>query len=151
MELTSVESSHVAAIGYLESDQVLLVRYKDGSLYALPGWNSVAYDQLLHASSKGKALAACAGPRIKIPRFAADAEEQRAHQQDAERVPRQVDTMLQVIDVDASPCCRKAFRKWPTGDEADCPDCGTHFRAETKGATRYWRIVPLFAVHRHRS
>ena len=34
MKLTPVESSHIAAIGYLETERVLLVRYKDGSLYA---------------------------------------------------------------------------------------------------------------------
>jgi hypothetical protein len=66
MELTPVESSHIAAIGYLESDGVVLVRYRDGSLHARPGWNSVAYENLMRASSKGKALAACAGPSILI-------------------------------------------------------------------------------------
>jgi len=37
MNLTPVESSHIAAIGYLEAERVLLVRYKDGSLYAIAG------------------------------------------------------------------------------------------------------------------
>ena len=37
MKLTPVESSHIAAIGYLEDERVLLVRYKDGALYARTG------------------------------------------------------------------------------------------------------------------
>ena len=66
MELTPVQSSHIAAIGYLESDGVLLVRYRDGSLYARPGLNAVAYENLMRAPSKGGALAAWVGPSILI-------------------------------------------------------------------------------------
>jgi|HubBroStandDraft_6_1064221.scaffolds.fasta_scaffold1151499_3 hypothetical protein len=66
LKLTPVKSSNIAAIGYLETCQVVLVLYKDGALYARPGWNSVAYEQLVRAESKGKALHACANPAILI-------------------------------------------------------------------------------------
>jgi hypothetical protein len=68
LKLTPVESSHVAAIGYLEDQSVLLIAYKDGSLYARPGWTPDAYDLLMRSPSIGKALHACAGagPAILI-------------------------------------------------------------------------------------
>jgi hypothetical protein len=72
MELTPVQSSHIDSVGYLESDGVVLVRYRDGSLHARPGWNAVAYENLMRASSKGKALAACAGPSILIAKGGAE-------------------------------------------------------------------------------
>lgn len=56
MRLIPVESSHIAAIGYLDEQSVLLVLYKDGALYARPGWSMTDYIDLTHASSKGKFL-----------------------------------------------------------------------------------------------
>lgn len=61
MKLTPVESSNIAAIGYLEDEQVLLVRYRDGALYAYCGWTAEQYAALLAAESKGKFLAAFDG------------------------------------------------------------------------------------------
>jgi hypothetical protein len=56
LALTPVESSHIAAIGYLEAERVLLVRYKDGSLYAWDGILQPAWAFLAAATSKGTCL-----------------------------------------------------------------------------------------------
>ncbi len=64
MELTKVQSSNVDAVGYLEQDQVLLVRFKDGTLYARTGVQPATYIQLLEAQSKGGFLAQWAGKMV---------------------------------------------------------------------------------------
>jgi len=56
MELQPVESSHIAAIGYLEADRVLLVRYKDGALYAQAQFEAHEWAALQSAPSKGSWL-----------------------------------------------------------------------------------------------
>ena len=66
MQLTPVESSHIEAVGYLESDRVLLVRYKDGSLYARPGWSLEHFVRLVGSTSKGKFLRATEGASVLI-------------------------------------------------------------------------------------
>lgn len=61
MKLTPVESSNISAVGYLEDEQVLLVRYRDGALYAYSRWTAELYAAFLAAESKGKFLAAFGG------------------------------------------------------------------------------------------
>ena len=53
MELTPCKSSHISSIGYLEAEHVLLVRYKDGSLYARSEVPPTAYADLMCSPSKG--------------------------------------------------------------------------------------------------
>lgn len=64
MELTKVKSSNVDAVGYLEQDGVLLVRFKDGTLYARTGVQPAQYIQLLEAESKGAWLAPWRGKMV---------------------------------------------------------------------------------------
>jgi hypothetical protein len=174
--LTPVESSHIAAIGYLEAERVLLVRYKDGALWAWGGVQPPNWESLQIAASKGRWMATWARvtamPGIMISKGVMPTErpndadpvsvaepggnaapspgplnEQRAHMQDAERVPGP----LNVMDEDADACCRKAFGHISNnsvpyqGDVFVCPDCGQRFRAHTVGPSRLWRCVPEFA------
>ena len=59
---------------------------------------------------------------------------------------------LNVIDEDASHCCRKSlaksFTKFPAAKIMSCGTCGQEFVPETVGPNRYWRCKPAFAVHR---
>lgn len=64
MELTKVESTNVDAVGYLEQDGVLLVRFKDGTLYARTGVQPSQYISLLEAPSKGTWLASWRGKMV---------------------------------------------------------------------------------------
>lgn len=64
MELTKVQSSKVDAVGYLEQDGVLLVRFKDGTLYARTGVQASTYIQLLESPSKGSFLAQWNGKMV---------------------------------------------------------------------------------------
>lgn len=57
MRLTKVESSNVAAVGYLDQEQVLLVRYHDGALYAGLGVTVERFAKLMASQSKGGFLA----------------------------------------------------------------------------------------------
>lgn len=59
---------------------------------------------------------------------------------------------LDVIDENASKCCKKAFSKMPTNFDGArfCPACGTEFRPSMVGPVRHWRIYEYFAVHRRR-
>lgn len=57
MEMITVDSTAVAAIGYDDSQDLMVVRYKNGSEYV---FNNVSYDTFNHikeASSIGRALA----------------------------------------------------------------------------------------------
>lgn len=164
MELTPVESSHIAAIGYLEADRVLLVRYKDGALYARPDFNSFAWDSFSASSSKGAWLAGWVGIRITKGGNHAGVPSNAGGDPNAEpdtNSSRHLDLTtsgaasgeraapLNVIDEDADKCCRKrlltALASW-SGDEQKylyswaCPDCGTLFGPELIAGTRYWRI-----------
>jgi hypothetical protein len=56
MNMISVSSSNVAAIGYDDSNNQLYVRYNDGGLYVYSGVPHSIYQGLLSASSKGTYL-----------------------------------------------------------------------------------------------
>jgi hypothetical protein len=154
MQLTPVESSHIAAVGYLEAERVLLVRYKDGALYAGAGWSAEEYALLMAAPSKGQFLRErLASPTVMIVKGgnAEDSQSTRAAPPlAAERVP----APLNVMDEDADKCCRRAFGHISNnsvpyqGDVFVCPDCGQKFVAEMVGPNRYWRCKPEVAIVR---
>ena len=141
MELTPVESSHIAAIGYLEADRVLLVRYKDGALYAWRDFTADMWAALQGAPSKGAWLAGQRdGSLISKGGNAGNPSTPERH--GAEQT-----APLNVIDEDAYPCCRRNIAKsqlWARSDyrhaQWECPDCGTQFYPEMICGTRYWRI-----------
>ena len=156
MELTPVESSHIAAIGYLEADRVLLVRFKAGPLYAWPDIPSDSWATLLAAKSKGKCLPEIVSNRgicISKGGIAVDPK------QPEQREPDQAPGPLEVIDENAGKCCRKIFvgaalrggENWSSAAGiVTCGTCGTEFRREMVGPVAHWRIVEHFAVVRPR-
>ena len=139
MELTPVESSHIAAIGYLEADRVLLVRYKDGALYAWRDFTADMWAALQGAPSKGAWLA---GQRdgILISKGGNAGNPSTPERHGAEQT-----APLNVIDEDADRCCRAAmsynFGQHQNSDVPwECSVCGTQFYPEMVCCTRYWRI-----------
>jgi hypothetical protein len=58
LELMPVEHSRVAAFGWLEKDQVLLVRFHAGRLRAVIGVKPATYNALMVAPSRGEYLEA---------------------------------------------------------------------------------------------
>lgn len=66
MKLTPVESSHIAAIGYLEDECVIFLRYRDGTLYAMPGMPPRVWDALCAAESKGRYVERLREPMVRI-------------------------------------------------------------------------------------
>jgi len=165
MKLTPVESSHIAAIGYLEDERVLLVRYKDGALYARTGvpvesWydfeGSVSKGGWLNHHREYSAILISKGAAVDSQSTRAvlaygPQNDQASHMADAQRVPPA--GPLNVIDEDASACCRKHFEKAITSNadmEITCTECGTVFRQRMVGGIKHWAIFPLFAVHRNR-
>lgn len=154
MKLTPVESSHIAAIGYLEDERVLLIKYRTGALYTRIGTTPAEYQSLMDAPSKGGYLAS-------LPKHAGVVliSKGESHGQPLAAAPAESSTptagALNVIDEDASPCCRKALafhEAHGINQQAglECGECGTNFRPEMVGAVCHWRIVPLFALHRNR-
>lgn len=160
MNLTAVESSHIAAVGYLEAERVLLVRYKDGTLYAFPGWDNNRYAGLVRAESKGRFLTWCKGSGILITKGVMPTEAGTSAVRGTVAEPGDNAApspgSLNMIDEDADKCCRKNAphsQLWNRVDAPaswECPDCGTRFNIVvlSAGGARYWRIVPAFAVHR---
>lgn len=165
MNLTPVVSSNVAAIGYLETERILLVRYKDGAVYAWPEIEADGFAQFAAAGSKGKWLAALqALPAVLITKGGrhavappkagavgtreADKETPVFGSGGADSIP----APLNVIDPESSKCCRKLF--WRHGDNLrdmtsfQCAECGQDFMPETVGPNRYWRIVPQVHIVR---
>ena len=154
MNLTPVESSHVAAIGYLEADRVLLVRYKDGSLYARLGWSPEHYAAMHAAASKGKFLNATPGASIPITK-GGNAEDSQSTRAAPPLAVMDQSGPLNVIDEDASPCCRSKFAEMVAcginqTPAAECVYCGTRFLPEKIGECIYWRIIPQVAIVRPR-
>ena len=150
MQLTPVESSHIAAIGYLEDERVLLVRYRDGALYAMLGWTPVAYEQLYSAPSKGQMLKRFAGPRVLISKevVPTDTVTRLATAGASDTAPA---TPLNSLDEDAGKCCAKHLRSrvHPEAEERmDCPTCGLSFRREQVGPVFHWRITPVFLIRK---
>ena len=56
MEMHSVESSNVAAIGYDEATQTVQVQFNDGSTYQYFDVPQNVYDDFFNSDSKGKFL-----------------------------------------------------------------------------------------------
>lgn len=153
MTLTPVESSHIAAVGLVEPDGVLLVRYRDGSLYARLGWTAGSFAALLAAPSVGKRLASTTGGSIRL---LGGRKEEAENIVRAERAaPLAEDTKpgpLNLIDGDAYRCCRKGLTERLKRDSETpwtCAECGADFVPEAfPDRTRYWRIRPAVAIVR---
>ena len=165
MTLTPVTSSHVAAVGLIEPDGVLLVRYRDGSLYARPGWTAGHFAALLAAPSKGAFLRATTGGSVRIlgkeDTVSGNARAPIAVKPckntgvdtaaQAETPSAPVPKPLNLIDEDAAPCCRKAFyRAGELTSPFTCAECGTQFYVELIAGERYWRIKCNVAIARPR-
>jgi hypothetical protein len=69
MNLTKIEGSkNIAAVGYLEDLQLLLVQYRDGSLYARLEVESAEFGALMACESKGGFIARMDHDTIAIKR-----------------------------------------------------------------------------------
>lgn len=66
LEVQTPTSSNVAMYGYLSDDKVLLVRYRDGTLYARTGIEPAIVAALNAAQSKGAFLSGLANPSVRI-------------------------------------------------------------------------------------
>jgi KTSC domain len=169
MKLTAVESSNIAAIDFLEDDRVLLVRYKDGALYAYTGWNYAAFQGIMQSPSKGRALRArCPGPGILITKggnYAGDPPKSDAISEPDKPTGTALDggavagaaAPLNVLDENADPCCKRsfaalgnlnAFNYFKIGAAFKCGTCGMEFTSAMVGALRQWRIKTCFGVFR---
>lgn len=150
MNLTPVDSSNVAAIGYLDDERILLVRYRDGSLYAQPQVLPSEYAELLAAPSKGRWMA-CHEQRANAVLIARGSPSPVYH-------PPAVATPdaapLNVIDEDADKCCRRQLSSYLGGEHKtepfECSACGTQLYPERIGANVYWRIKSNVAIVRRR-
>ena len=159
MNLTPVESSHIAAIGYLEAERVLLVRYKDGSLYARTEVPKQIFEGLMSAPSKGGFLHA-------MPKLGAVLITKGVMPTEA-GTPAIRGTVaepggnaapspgpLNVINEDADKCCRRSLTaslaKYPAALILSCGNCGQEFKPEMVGPNRFWRIIPSVAIVRQR-
>jgi KTSC domain len=162
--LMPVESSRVAAVGYLEADKVLIVRFIDGALYAFPGVTVAQYAQLMEVPSKGRWIAKLRGQEVRIQKGVMPPDVRST-----DRLSGKSDQFtgpvarpggdavaspgpLNVIDQDADKCCRKYLTSYesilPTLIGFSCGTCGTEFTAEMAGPNRYWRIVPQVHIIR---
>lgn len=157
MELIAVESSHVAAIGYLETDRVLLVRYRDGSLYARPNVAPEEFAALQSAPSKGRWLHTRdrKGVSPVCVRKGGQTEDRSQSNERVASLAAETAGPLNVIDEDADKCCRRNAPKsqlWKRTDERsawECPECGTRFEISALSeGMRYWRIVPQVHIVR---
>lgn len=147
MTWLDVQSSNVGAIAYDADIATMAVRYKDGSVYVRPNVTATQFGALATAQSKGKFLSGMLpGKMIRIER--SHAEDSQSTERDGPLATEPA-VPLNVIDEEASPCCRLAFHdRWPTFGSASCPECGTTFEPHMVGPLRHWRIKPAFAIAR---
>jgi hypothetical protein len=158
MELTKVESSsHVTDVGYLATERVLLVRYRDGALYAWDDFGSVEWRSLMAPGQSIGAWLAEFGKTRKGIRIAKGGKASLASEQ-TDRGPAtsgEAAGPLNVIDEEASRCCRKRLEIVFAGPVQglqywQCSACGTEFKPQAVGSVTYWRIRPAFAIARPR-
>lgn len=151
VNLTPVNSSHVAAVGYLEESRVLLVLYKDKTLAARLDVGPEQYAALLQADSKGKFLHALRGTSVSLSKAPGKEGEKTQETKITAAEGAQQKAPLDSLDEDAGKCCRKAMSKNVPPLQTEmflCPDCGLQFRANMIGPVRHWSIVPLVVIHR---
>lgn len=137
MELNSVESSNIAAIGYAPDTGCMRVRFKDGKMYDYPGTSQNAYDALANSKSKGKHLAE--NFRKKGVRVA-DATMAMAIAVDAPpESPTRQSMTLNTVAEDA--CCNPHMAKVDLSmmKSFTCPDCGTRWEPEMIEDIRHWK------------
>jgi hypothetical protein len=153
MQLTPVESSHIAAIGYLAAERVLLVRYQDGALYAFAPWSEVMWTALEASGSKGSLIAATKIKGVQIVK-GGNAEDSQSTRGALPLAAVEPSAPLNAIDVDADACCRrslsKSFAKFPGAAIMSCEECGQEFVPEMIGPNRYWRCKSNVAIVRPR-
>src|ERR1017187_6161337 len=108
MELTPVKSSNVAAVAYLAVDQVMLIRYHDGSLYARLVVTPSQYVAFAAASSKGEFVAMMPNRHMLISKGSrkgvADIEAKSGGAAEG-----QATAPLNVLDEEADKCCRRSL------------------------------------------
>lgn len=54
MEMTPVSSSNIAAIGYDENQNTLIIEFNNGRAYEYYGVSQYVFDEFLNAGSKGQ-------------------------------------------------------------------------------------------------
>ena len=152
MELTPCKSSHIAGAEYLSGDRVMLIRYHDGALYARLDVAPGQYIGFMAAASKGKFVNAMSNRAILISKRKEGADIEEVTERGA--VEGQAAAPLNVVDEEASPCCKRALKSTfadpylVRGPRAMCAECGTEFRPEMVGSVRHWRITLAVAVVR---
>jgi len=154
MEITPTpESSNVREYIYLEAWSLLLIRFRDESLYAYRCVSAATAAALVEAPSKGRFIRQyLAGFGLKVSRKE-DAEGSQIKEAgglaEAQRPP-----VLNSIDEGASKCCRVSLKSaFPVENIGPllprvCGTCGTEFSPEMVGSVRHWKIRPAFTVGR---
>jgi len=147
MTWLDVQSSNVGAIAYDADIATMAVRYKDGSVYVRPNVTATQFGALATAQSKGKFLSGMLpGKMIRIER--SHAEDSQSTERDGPLATEPA-VPLNVIDEEASPCCRSFLRNaFPFSGQLTCSACGTAFVSHMVGPLRHWRIKPAFAIAR---
>jgi hypothetical protein len=131
--MVEVESTNVAAIGYLPEYRLLRVRFHDGSTYDYPNISEVQHVSLMAAPSKGKAIA-------ELRRHGTRLTDDTAPKPTP---PPRVENLLQSIEHDE--CCSPIFARAARSgglDKAEswtCPKCGVEYKPTLiEGAIRRW-------------
>lgn len=150
MELVAVNSSNIAAIGYLPDVCLMRVNFRDGTQYDWVNISAQAHAELMAAPSKGAHLSAKFPPGVRC----AQEDNQiklREPQVAACEVPLDVTganeiahaftatqkTLLETFGEDS--CCSPRLAKGPRiGDTWTCPKCGTEWRARMVDNVKAW-------------
>ena len=159
MDLTPVKSSNIAGAEYLVGDQVMIIRYHDGALYARLDVTPSQYVGFMAAASKGQFVNAMPNRALRISKKGVMPNEPnvRATDTNGDSTPVGADSgkeappesVLNVLDEEADQCCRRFFGKAKEFHQVMvCPDCGTEFRPEMVGPVRHWRVKAWVAVVR---
>jgi hypothetical protein len=143
VELTPVDSSNVAAIGYYAELRLLRVLFRDGALYDYPDTAPDLYAALMEAESKG--------------RFIRQLRNGVRHAVTAPDTARPVPAAHRELDsYEPDDCCDgpliHALRSGAlaTATAWACPKCGCEWKPRQVGAVRHWRPHPVVEVIRAR-
>ncbi len=141
MELIPVESSNIAAIGYVEEYNLLRVRFKDGAVYDYPGVSPAFHAALMEAPSKAKFLASRGEHGTRIGEVLREPKPQPTPE-----APRLLQTHVE------DDCCdgplNRALRSGSL-DKADsftCPKCGEIWKPEIIEGIRHWTPRPVIMI-----
>ena len=130
IEMIPVQSSNVAAVGYIAEIFFLRVQFKNGEFYDFPNTPAISHQHLMAANSKGKWIAQNLTGGTKLTCHV----DSTSHETPSEQAAKKLET------IQDDSCCQKII-SMASREGIDvwwCPRCGQEWRCKIVEGCRHW-------------